>query len=243
MAVAAAYFALRHFGAYCVNRVSIHNGLGYAKPLRPNVVELQRSDIREATVNAWVICKVCKDKRPSRSYAASPIKLDRYQVRLLSWPMMISSMVSITAFLASGLEAVLLGNILAERHLGLVRAAVCASFHMHNVLTRSVPYAWHLSVRRALVPRDGLEPPSLCPRAQRPAQLDERGSLVQAEGVEPSVSRLKGECYSTDQLRLHSTTWLGRLDSNQEERLCVFTESKSAALPIWLHPNMMVPAP
>ena len=54
--------------------------------------------------------------------------------------------------------------------------------------------------------------------------------MVGIVGFEPTTFRLEGEC--SIQLSYIPKYWLGRLDSNQSMQ-----ESKSCALPAWLHPN------
>ena len=55
-------------------------------------------------------------------------------------------------------------------------------------------------------------------------------TMVGIVGFEPTTFRLEGEC--SIQLSYIPKYWLGRLDSNQSMQ-----ESKSCALPAWLHPN------
>ena len=54
--------------------------------------------------------------------------------------------------------------------------------------------------------------------------------MVGIVGFEPTTFRLEGEC--SIQLSYIPKYWLGRPDSNQSMQ-----ESKSCALPAWLHPN------
>ena len=55
-------------------------------------------------------------------------------------------------------------------------------------------------------------------------------TMVGIVGFEPTTFRLEGEC--SIQLSYIPKYWLGRPDSNQSMQ-----ESKSCALPAWLHPN------